>query len=270
MDGDGAGDSSYACESIESSDAGFDGDYSESESEYFDASSEEHSSYSDYSSDGGHAKLVEPIGEDRDGEASDPDAEEGTTISEGATGKTNKFERFPGLSRTRISLGRFGHRLHKDSRTDIKITTSDSPTLSEALSSTPIEQELWQQSIAEEMESLQAKGTWVDVDVATCPPLPTHPVLQIKRTVNGEFERCKTRIVAGGDHQEYGVNYTDTYAPVIEWTIVRLFYICRVFSPGKKYKLLSRLLFATENWMRKCMYGHLVESLVGILELSVY
>jgi hypothetical protein len=101
MDGDGAGDSSYACESIESSDAGFDGDYSESESEYFDACSEEHSSYSDYSSDGGHAKLVEPIGEDRDGEASDPDAEEGTTISEGATGKTNKFERFPGLSRTR-------------------------------------------------------------------------------------------------------------------------------------------------------------------------
>jgi Reverse transcriptase (RNA-dependent DNA polymerase) len=81
------------------------------------------------------------------------------------------------------------------------------------------------------MESLQAKGTWVDVDVATCPPLPTHPVLQIKRTVSGEFERCKTLIVAGGDHQEYGVNYTDTYAPVIEWTIVRLFlYLSCVFS----------------------------------------
>jgi Reverse transcriptase (RNA-dependent DNA polymerase) len=108
---------------------------------------------------------------------------------------------------------------------------SDSPTLREALSSTPIEQELWQQSIAEEMESLQAKGTWEDVDVATCPPLPTHPVLQIKRTVNGEFERSKTRIVAGGDHQEYGANYTDTYASVIEWTIVRLFlYLLCVFS----------------------------------------
>jgi Reverse transcriptase (RNA-dependent DNA polymerase) len=49
--------------------------------------------------------------------------------------------------------------------------------------------------------------------------------LQIKRTVHGEFERCKTRIVAGGDHQEYGVSYTDTNTPVIEWTIVRLFFI---------------------------------------------
>jgi hypothetical protein len=55
MDGDGACESRYACESIESSDSGFDIDYSESESEYFDASSEEHSSDSDCSSDGGPA-----------------------------------------------------------------------------------------------------------------------------------------------------------------------------------------------------------------------
>jgi hypothetical protein len=88
MDGDGASDSSYACKS-----AGFDSDYSKSESEYFDPSEEEHSSDSDYSSDGGPAKLVEPIGEDRDGEASDPDAEEGTPISEEATGKPKKFDR---------------------------------------------------------------------------------------------------------------------------------------------------------------------------------
>jgi Reverse transcriptase (RNA-dependent DNA polymerase) len=81
------------------------------------------------------------------------------------------------------------------------------------------------------MESLQENGTWVDVDVATCPPLPTHPVLHIKRTVNGEFKSCKTGIVAGGDHQEYGVNYTDTSASVIEWTIERLFlYLSSAFS----------------------------------------
>jgi Reverse transcriptase (RNA-dependent DNA polymerase) len=66
--------------------------------------------------------------------------------------------------------------------------------------------------------------------VASCPPLPTHPDLQIKRMVNGEFERGKTRIVAGGDHQEYGVNYSDTYASVIEWTIVPLsLYLSCVF-----------------------------------------
>jgi hypothetical protein len=87
MDGDGACDSSYACESIESSDSGFGSDCSESGSEYFDVSSEEHSSYSDYSSDGGPAKLVEPIAEDLDEEAPDSDAEECTPISDEASEK---------------------------------------------------------------------------------------------------------------------------------------------------------------------------------------
>jgi hypothetical protein len=40
--------SSCTCKSIESSDSGYGSVYSESESEYFDASAE-HSSYSDYS-----------------------------------------------------------------------------------------------------------------------------------------------------------------------------------------------------------------------------
>jgi hypothetical protein len=82
VDGDGASDSSYACKSIESSDSGYDSEYSESESEYFDASSE-HSSDSDYSSDCGPEKLVEPIAEDLDEEAPDSDAEEGNPIKRG-------------------------------------------------------------------------------------------------------------------------------------------------------------------------------------------
>jgi hypothetical protein len=62
----------------------------------------------------------------------------------------------------------------------------------------------------------------------------TRRLIQITRTVNGEFELCKTRIVAGGDHQEYGVIYTDTYAPAIDWTILRpCFYIVVCFLLGK-------------------------------------
>jgi hypothetical protein len=89
----------------------------------------------DYSSDCGPEKLVEPIAEDLDEEAPDSDAEEGTPISEEASGITNKFERFPGLSRTRNKPRSFwAQGTQNDSRTDIKITTSDSPTPREALS----------------------------------------------------------------------------------------------------------------------------------------
>jgi hypothetical protein len=82
IDGDGASDSSYASKSIESSDTGYDNEYSESESECFDASSE-HSSDSDYSNDCGPEELVEPLVEDLDEEVPDSDAEEGTPISGG-------------------------------------------------------------------------------------------------------------------------------------------------------------------------------------------
>ena len=37
------------------------------------------------------------------------------------------------------------------------------------------------------------------------------------------MERFKARIVAGGNHQVYGDNYKETYAPVVSFTMVRIF-----------------------------------------------
>jgi hypothetical protein len=90
--------------------------------------------------------------------------------------------------------------------------------------------------------------------VATCPPLSTHPVLHIKWTVNGEFEKYETRIVAGGEHQEYGVNYTDIYAPVIEWTIVRLIlYLSCVFSDEGVYVRTPRGIAGWPSRMKRLL-----------------
>jgi hypothetical protein len=97
----------------------FDSDYSECESEYFDASSEEHSSDSDYFSDGGPAKLVEPIGEDRDGEASDLDAEDGTPIIEEATVKTIDLSVSQAYDVLEIILDRFRHGVCKTTQGQI-------------------------------------------------------------------------------------------------------------------------------------------------------
>jgi hypothetical protein len=70
-------------------------EYSESESEYFVASSK-YSSDSDYSGACGPEKLVKPIAEDLDEEAPDSDAEEFTPISEEASGKKISLSVFPG------------------------------------------------------------------------------------------------------------------------------------------------------------------------------
>ena len=110
-----------------------------------------------------------------------------------------------------------------DCHNQVTITTSDEPTLTEALNATPEERELWEAAIEEEMRSLDANDTWTPDPSPESQPLPTHAVLKIKRKADGSVERFKARVVAGGNHQVYGENYKETYAPVVSFTMVRLF-----------------------------------------------
>ena len=106
---------------------------------------------------------------------------------------------------------------------NITVTTSDEPTLHEALNATPEERELWQAAIDEELESLESNNTWYPDDQPDAQPLPTHAILKVKRKADGSVERFKARVVAGGNHQTYGENYKETYAPVVSFTMVRIF-----------------------------------------------
>jgi hypothetical protein len=236
MDGDGASDSSYACKSIEA-DSGYDSAYSESESEYFDASSE-HSSDSDYSIDCGPEKLVEPIAEDQDEEAPDSDAEEGTPKNEEASGKTDTFERSPGLSRTRNKPRSFWAQGTQTIQGQIsRLQPAIHQRLERRYHQLQLSKNYGDNRSLRKRNHCRQKRTWVDVDVATCPPLPTHPVWQIKRTVNGEFENVK--------HASLQVETIKNMASITLTPMHQLlsgrscdsFNICRVFSREKKYKL---------------------------------
>jgi len=107
--------------------------------------------------------------------------------------------------------------------TEVSITTSDEPTLREAINSSPEERGLWESALDEEFESLDAKGTWQVDNNPGAQPLPTHAILKVKRKSDGSVERFKARVVAGGNFQIYGENYKETYAPVVPFSLVRMF-----------------------------------------------
>jgi hypothetical protein len=80
----------------------------------------------------------------------------------------------------------------------------------------------WRHAMNLEFDALLRNQTWTLV--------PSHPsqnligckwVFRVKRKADGTVERHKARLVAKGFHQQFGVDYDETYSPVIKPTTVR-------------------------------------------------
>lgn len=79
------------------------------------------------------------------------------------------------------------------------------------------------QAIEEELSNLKRLKTW---EVARLPVdkdcVESKWIFKLKRDANGQIARYKARLVARGFKQKESIDYTQTYAPVAKFTIVRL------------------------------------------------
>lgn len=79
-----------------------------------------------------------------------------------------------------------------------------------------------------EVQALWTNNTWELVDLPFGKTIPgTQMLCERKRGAAGEVQPYKGRLVARGDTQRYGVNYSDVWAPVARYATVRaLLYHC--------------------------------------------
>ncbi|XP_026451406.1 uncharacterized protein LOC113351678 [Papaver somniferum] len=74
----------------------------------------------------------------------------------------------------------------------------------------------------DKLDAHQEEGTWEIVDL---PPgksvVGSRLVYKVKTKSDGDFERCKSRIIAKGYTQEYGVDYEEIFALVARMVTVR-------------------------------------------------
>lgn len=80
----------------------------------------------------------------------------------------------------------------------------------------------WHTAMQAEMDSLARNHTW------SLLPLPVHRqaiackwVYHIKTTAKGDISKYKARLVAKGFSQQYGIDYQETFSPVVKFDSIR-------------------------------------------------
>eukprot|EP00644_Phytophthora_capsici_P015445 jgi/Phyca11/113342/e_gw1.24.59.1 len=82
---------------------------------------------------------------------------------------------------------------------------------------------MWQKAMEEDLTALEANGVWKVVrGPRGLRVLHTKWVYKTKRDAEGEDGRLKARIVACGNEQEFGVNYSITFAAVMDMGSVKI------------------------------------------------
>ena len=81
----------------------------------------------------------------------------------------------------------------------------------------------WKLAIKDQLDSLGANHTWNVVERPNGANLiSTKWVFKIKKLPNGQVDKYKARLCARGFTQEYGVDYFETFAPVIRMESLRI------------------------------------------------
>jgi hypothetical protein len=109
----------------------------------------------------------------------------------------------------------------------------------------------WQVAMQLEYDALMSNGTW-----SLCPrPLSQNIirnkwVYKVKRLANGSIERFKARLVAKGFDQQCGVDYMETFSPVIKPSTIRI-----ILSLAVHFSWSIRQLDVSNAFL----HGHLAE-----------
>jgi hypothetical protein len=117
---------------------------------------------------------------------------------------------------TRSKSGIFKPKVSYTAQVDSSLTE---PTSYTAASKHP----QWCTAMTEEFQALQKQGTWTLV-----PPPPSKNIVgckwvyKLKYNSDGTLARHKARLVAKGFHQQHGVDFDETFSPVVKALTVRL------------------------------------------------
>ncbi|XP_021893745.1 uncharacterized protein LOC110811530 [Carica papaya] len=86
-----------------------------------------------------------------------------------------------------------------------------------------LKSEIWGKAMKEELDPLKRNNAWTLVPKTTTMNVVGNKwVFKVKVNVDGSLQRCKTRLVVKGFHQNAGVDYGETFNPVVKESTMRV------------------------------------------------
>lgn len=80
----------------------------------------------------------------------------------------------------------------------------------------------WKEAVNDEMDSIMGNNKWFLTDLRPgCKPLGCKWIFKKKMKVDGTVDKFKARLVTQGFRQKEGIDYFDTYAPVVRISSIR-------------------------------------------------
>ena len=112
-------------------------------------------------------------------------------------------------------------RRHFEIEGDALLFTANEPSYREALSS-PTRGE-WMDAMKDELSFMDKNSMWELVDLPPgCKAIGNKWVLKVKRKENGSIDKYKARLVAKGFTQQEGIDYDETFSPVVMVAFIHL------------------------------------------------
>jgi len=118
-------------------------------------------------------------------------------------------------------------------------------------------QEKWKEAIEEELESLHDNNTWIITSLPSGRTAVKYKwVFREKKGAEGETIRYKVRLVAKGFMQQYGIDYLETYAPVVKLVSLQILRAIAAFTIMKYIKATSKQPISSANSRRKSTWRY--------------